>query len=166
MDCLNGKLSGSSAATCASFWLVIYAAWGVIRWQAYCGRRRKMIKREQKDASHAVTPRIIPISLAGPPKLTITFLYLSTVNCNMPHAVGGMKIIKWSLPSPGFVTPHGNRDKVATLSSHRLCPSWRLKRQGEIPRFLSTCPANSFAVPATAYGIQPHEYYLRIRFVE
>lgn len=73
-------------------------------------------------------------------ELSTRLISLNCKMCNMPHAVGGMKNYQM-IPSPGFVTPHGNKDKVATLSSHRLFPSWRLKRRGEakFQRFFFVC---------------------------
>lgn len=102
--------------------------WGVIRWQAHCGRRRKMIKREKKKMPPTQWPRDHTYLWLDPQKWLSSVLYLSTVKM---YVICLTRLVGWRLSNdpldgylpPGFVTPHGNRDKVATLSSCRLFPS-------------------------------------------
>lgn len=143
-----------------SFWLVIvvYRQHGVLRWQAYCGNRRRLPRSDPQMMPRTETPKVDcrPFYSIHPSRVYLAKHGLGDCNI-MPHAVGGIEMRRFDAARRQGSShhPHGSRDKVAALSWHRLFPSGRYRlqigeaRRGEArcQRYAHVCPANPFAAP-------------------
>lgn len=134
----------------------------MLRWQAHCRNRRCLPRSDPQMISRTETPKVDcrPFCSIHPSQMDVAKHGLDDCNI-MPHAVGWRdRDADLMLPVTRVRShhPHGNRDKVAALSWHRLFPSGRLqiadwRGEARCQRYAHVRPANSFAAPTADYGI-------------